>query len=675
VARRGGEGIDPMKTEGAPKRASQGGAPQKRASRADAVEKRAPQERTAGRASQASAPKRASQAAPQKRAPQPQAEAPEKRTPQPVAQKRASHASRAVSQERSSRTAPQTSQERSSRTAPQASQGRASQAGAPKRTSQAAGAPKRVPQSAAAKRAPQASAQKPSQAEALKRSPQATKQESASVSLLERLGALFSWRGMFIGLAATLLFIIPTVVTRSPVPILVGLLGVGWNIFWLMRLMPSTITSAADVQEFVSENKRARLLLLIGSFMSIILLTISCIPLFPLPEVGVGTWLYLSVLVLVGTGVVAYVSFRTKNWLWRLVAGVGAVVIVAVVGLVSAQFSDGGDFGVLFDKGGWLMGAGITLVSLLALTIFTWWTTKPSTTMPYEGTGRAHVGRQEKTIDEHDSHDNYDRALRQNAAKYSSKNNRIPLVATLVGAAIAGVAILALLMSAHAYHFNKYQFDRAVARPSKVSVFDNKILLGEVLYFGKLNFTDYRGGTFGANIGWQVLAVEEGRMLIIAKDIIECRPYHEGAGEATWEVSSLRQWLNGDFYAGLPAELQERVVSVSLSANDSEEDVAITGGIGYVEDKVFVLTRDEAKRYFQQTNKRASGVHFSKTTLRNPEIHTYLRLNEGKHQWVLRSAGKENATVLVIGAEGDSMYYYPVEGANYGIRPAMWIEL
>ena len=80
-------------------------------------------------------------------------------------------------------------------------------------------------------------------------------------------------------------------------------------------------------------------------------------------------------------------------------------------------------------------------------------------------------------------------------------------------------------------------------------------------------YNDYRLKEFNIDVGdeiafgtyqdeeieWEVLArhfiPEEGtvRIRLLSKYALDCKPFNED-GESSWEDSSLREWLNNDFY-------------------------------------------------------------------------------------------------------------------------------
>ena len=53
---------------------------------------------------------------------------------------------------------------------------------------------------------------------------------------------------------------------------------------------------------------------------------------------------------------------------------------------------------------------------------------------------------------------------------------------------------------------------------------------------------------------WRVLYVRSGSALLLSDEVIEKRPYHTVSIGITWENSSIREYLNGDFYNNIFTE-------------------------------------------------------------------------------------------------------------------------
>ena len=143
------------------------------------------------------------------------------------------------------------------------------------------------------------------------------------------------------------------------------------------------------------------------------------------------------------------------------------------------------------------------------------------------------------------------------------------------------------------------------------------------------------------NFCWRVLDVQASKVLIITDNIIMQKPYDKSSNQ--WRTSKIREYLNGDFYD---------------SNFIVDEKNAIQPNERLYNDKVFLLSRDEASRLFKDDVDR-------------------LATSAGKAlKWYLRTDTTYN-NVDVVDKKGDIA---PDNGVwnidrGYGIRPAMWVKL
>ena len=161
---------------------------------------------------------------------------------------------------------------------------------------------------------------------------------------------------------------------------------------------------------------------------------------------------------------------------------------------------------------------------------------------------------------------------------------------------------------------------------------------------------------FGA-YEWLVLKVRRGRALLITKDIIDEKPYHNEDKEITWEKCTLREYLNGDFYNSdsFSDEDRRRIVRTSLS-NPKNPDYDTDGG-AITKDLVFCLSIDEAKDYFESSSERKA---------------TY---NGTRSWWWLRSPGHTTSRAAGVHTDGSVGLLGIRVQAGGGVRPALWLNL
>ena len=80
------------------------------------------------------------------------------------------------------------------------------------------------------------------------------------------------------------------------------------------------------------------------------------------------------------------------------------------------------------------------------------------------------------------------------------------------------------------------------------------------------------------DIKWTVLAIENGKALIISDLCIDARIYNEGKESVTWETSDMRAWLNGDFYEAAFDEDEKRYLLLSDVEAQNSSAHGVDGG-------------------------------------------------------------------------------------------------
>jgi hypothetical protein len=157
---------------------------------------------------------------------------------------------------------------------------------------------------------------------------------------------------------------------------------------------------------------------------------------------------------------------------------------------------------------------------------------------------------------------------------------------------------------------------------------------------------------------WVVLEKVANRSLCITKDIIEIRKFNETEAAVSWEESDLRAYLNGEFYD----KMFDGNVSVLLVRNNNSDVIFSNGkvGIGSAEtdDRVFLLSYNEAKMYFPNDTYR---------------IATY---NGQPQYWWLRSPGDYLTDFANVDTIGQVCYSQSnVHTSGLGVRPVICVAL
>ena len=181
------------------------------------------------------------------------------------------------------------------------------------------------------------------------------------------------------------------------------------------------------------------------------------------------------------------------------------------------------------------------------------------------------------------------------------------------------------------------------------------------------------GSYEGSSIEWIVLDVRDnGDALLITKYVLEMKPYHDEKTNADWEHCTLRTWLNGSFFDSAFTKEEKKAILSSKIENPDNLEFSISGG-NATEDRIFLLSFDEANQYFQKSKDRRclptdlAVEHGVMTSLKGS--------SKGCAPWWLRSPGRDPHSAACVRdfgyvlSSGYNVYY---EG--YGVRPAMWVE-
>jgi len=202
------------------------------------------------------------------------------------------------------------------------------------------------------------------------------------------------------------------------------------------------------------------------------------------------------------------------------------------------------------------------------------------------------------------------------------------------------------------------------------------------------SLADYRTGDClafgrwkGERLVWRVLDVQADSMLMITQACMEPRPFNR-TSPATWDVASLRAELNGEwFYANPEVFTEAERAAILPQTHDSpgiyyqnqrtwEEMYAQRGGD--VEDRVFLLSVNEAVRYFNATREDWMKDGMGYNAFRFPVSEDLA----AEYPWWLRNATRRGAAAVVVTAYGMINYngFSVTEGTIPRVRPAVWVS-
>ena len=205
------------------------------------------------------------------------------------------------------------------------------------------------------------------------------------------------------------------------------------------------------------------------------------------------------------------------------------------------------------------------------------------------------------------------------------------------------------------------------------------------------------------SIDWRVLDPSTG--LVMCETIIDSQPYsttiyfNSSASSryayfsdssyenyaSDYETSSIRQWLNNDFYNTAFTDSEKKEISTTTLNNDGY--YTSTGTTGYEEldsketkDKIFLLSYNEVRNssfgfnsdpWIDDIARLAKGSDYA----RCQGLYVDRKSNgnsNGNYDWLLRSSGNNSRYCCYVSSSGySSNGYCQVYFTCYGIRPAL----
>jgi len=173
-------------------------------------------------------------------------------------------------------------------------------------------------------------------------------------------------------------------------------------------------------------------------------------------------------------------------------------------------------------------------------------------------------------------------------------------------------------------------------------------------------------------IDWLVLDEDEenSKILLLSEFALFDMVYNDTFIPVTWETSTIRSYLNNEFFNSFSPRERERIAETRIINTGHLATFEFTHFTWYVpggndtDDRIFLLSFDEVKRYFP--------IEADRAVLKPKDDEHY---PGERWAWWLRSPGLDNFNGIMIKLGGVDSDINQVTGfgpAN-GIRPAMWV--
>ena len=104
--------------------------------------------------------------------------------------------------------------------------------------------------------------------------------------------------------------------------------------------------------------------------------------------------------------------------------------------------------------------------------------------------------------------------------------------------------------------------------------------IGSVSVGDHFTFGNYPQGADGEvqPIEWRVLAVEDGKALVVSEKLLDCVQYNKTYTDVKWETCTLRKWMNNDFISKAFSSSQQEKITTIIIQNPNHPEYGTEGG-------------------------------------------------------------------------------------------------
>lgn len=186
--------------------------------------------------------------------------------------------------------------------------------------------------------------------------------------------------------------------------------------------------------------------------------------------------------------------------------------------------------------------------------------------------------------------------------------------------------------------------------------------IGDIVSFGHYEKTTNTDAV--QELEWIVLAKNNNRILIFARDSIEAMPFGEDGVNPSWSESGIRKWLNNEFLnSAFTIIEQQSIVPTDIKNYRSSQTT----------DKVFLLSNDEAREYFEDDYARIGlptghAISSAESYIEDNTSPDWL----ASSWWTRDPAG--TGSIYIVNESGALLWEKSPQWPA-GVRPAMWIEI
>ena len=175
-----------------------------------------------------------------------------------------------------------------------------------------------------------------------------------------------------------------------------------------------------------------------------------------------------------------------------------------------------------------------------------------------------------------------------------------------------------------------------------------EIAAGDMITFG--SWHQDSNARDSSPIQWRVLEVQDDKALLISDKALDSRPFDLYRVDATWDICTLRVWMNTELLNEAFTPDQQKAILVTTLDNGAQ--------CPPTEDKLFLLNYSEGARYLSEEELIARYTQ-------------YAACKDGYSDVAFSWTRKSDRMINMVGTECSDLF----QMGNSAVRPAMWVSL
>ncbi len=193
--------------------------------------------------------------------------------------------------------------------------------------------------------------------------------------------------------------------------------------------------------------------------------------------------------------------------------------------------------------------------------------------------------------------------------------------------------------------------------------------VGDIVTFGNYE-QDNNEANGPEEIEWIVLCIKNGGATMISKYALDAKTFSDDEDRLTWDVCTLREWLNGPFIdAAFSVDEQALMLLADVSAERNSLHLEVDPGKD-TQDLVYLLGYTEAQLLFESNQAR-----YCKATSYAVAQGAFVNEDTLGTWWHLRSPGRQDGCCAGVDVTGKVSGYGSYNWNNQAIRPVITLRV